>query len=96
MSPAALGDGEPRFERPIGNLSRGRVRGSQRTQPLVFQRVGHDGLQDSAGSAQRQVILLLLQGAAAIGVGLFDNGAEFDVVNEIEPVRRLAPARMRK
>jgi len=71
-----LGDGEPRLERPIGNLPCGRARGRQRARSLVFQRVGHDGFQDSARSAQRQVIVLLLERAPTIGVRLLDNGPE--------------------
>jgi len=53
----------------------------------VFQRVGHNGLQDSARSAQRQVIVLLFEGALAFGVSLFDNGPKLEVVNEIKAVR---------
>ncbi len=83
-----LCDGEPRFKRPIGDLPGEWARGSQRIQPLVFQRVSYDGLQDSARRAQRQVIVPLLESAPAIGVGLLDNGPEFGVVNEIEPARR--------
>ena len=60
----------------------------QRTQPLVFQRVGHDGLQDAAGSEQRELIVPLIESTPAIGIGLLDNGPELGVVNEIEPVRR--------
>ncbi len=82
-----FGDGEPRLERPIGNLSFGnlpreRARGSQRTQSLVFQRVGHDRLQNPARSAQRQVIVLSLECAPTIDVGLLDNGPELGAVNK--------------
>ena len=83
-----LCDGEPRFKRPIDNLPGECARGSQRSQPLVFQRVGYDGLQDSTRSAQCQVIVPLLKSTPTIGVGLLDNGPEFGVVNEIEPARR--------
>ena len=90
-----LCDGEPRFKRPIGNLPGECARGSQRIQPLVFQRVGYDGLQDSARSPQRQVIVPLLEGTPTIGVGLLDNGPELGVVNEIEPARRRCFRRFR-
>jgi hypothetical protein len=86
--PSALRNGEPRLERPIGNHPRGRTRGSQRNRPFVFQRVGHNGFQDSAGSAQRQVIVLLLEGASAVDVGLLENRPELRVVNEFKSAGR--------
>ncbi len=90
-----LCDGEPRFKRPIGNPPGEWARGSQRIQPIVFQRVSYDGLQNSACSAQRQVIVPLLEGAPTIGVGPLDNGPEFWVVHEIEPARRRRFSRCR-
>src|SRR6516165_2081697 len=36
-------DGEPRLERPIGNLPGGRARASQFIRASVFERVGHEG-----------------------------------------------------
>src|SRR5208282_4547672 len=73
-----FGDGEPRVERPIGNINVacGSARDSERGESFMFERVGYDGLQDSAGSTQRQVIIFLFEGAPAIDVGLLDNGAE--------------------
>jgi len=83
-----LSDREPRLERPIPNLSRRRAGASQRNRPFVFQRVGHNGFQDSAGSAQRQVIVLLLEGASAVDVGLLENRPELRVVNEFKSAGR--------
>ena len=40
--------GEPRLERPIGDSSGRRACVTQYRQTLVFERVGHDGFQDSA------------------------------------------------
>ena len=84
----SLGDRNPRLERPIRNLSCGRSRGDQRSQPLVFQRIGHDGLKNSTGSEQRSIVVRIIEGAPAIRVSLLENRPEFMVVNEVEAVRR--------
>ena len=57
-------------------------------QTSVFQRIGYDGLENPARSAQRQVVVPLLEGTPTVGVGLLDNGPELGVVNEIKPARR--------
>ena len=57
---------KPRLERPVGNLLRGHTRRNQRTQSFVLQRVGDDGLQNSARSVQRQIVVRLLKGAPAV------------------------------
>ena len=54
----------------------------------MFEGIGHDGFQDSARSAQRNVIVRLLQCALTIKVSLLEDRAQFGVVHEIEPVRR--------
>ena len=69
-----LRDGEPRLERPIGNLSRGHAPFGQPVQTLVFQRVGHNGLEDSGGSHQSNFIIPDLQGIPAVNVSLLENG----------------------
>src|SRR5580692_4571378 len=83
-----LGDGNPRLKRPISNLSCGRSRAYEGAQSLVFQRVGHDGFQDSARRLQRHVIIASLEGASAISVSLLDDRSEFEVMNEVEAVGR--------
>src|ERR1700733_12955424 len=83
--PCALRNGKARLESPIGNLSHGRARGSQRGQAFEFQCVGHDGFQYSARGAQRQVVIALFDGAPAIYVGLLDNRPQLQAVDELEP-----------
>ena len=56
---------------PAGTLAASALR------PLCPQRVGYYGLENSAGGAQRLLVVGLRVGAATIDVGLLQNGAEF-------------------
>ena len=51
----------------------------------MFERIGDDGFQNSARCAQSQFEFSLFHRATAVGVGLFENLAQFRVVDEFEP-----------
>ena len=75
------------LERPIDNLALGCPGSTQRAEAPVFQRVRHDGLQDSAGSEQRRAIAEFFESAPAIRVRLLKHRSELRVVNEVKPMR---------
>src|SRR5579863_10706123 len=73
-----LGNGEAGVERPIGKLSRRRAIISQNLRALVFERIGHDRLEDSASGHQRNPIIACGQRNAAAGIDLLKYGPKVD------------------
>src|ERR1700693_3313098 len=82
-----LGNGEASVERPVGKLPRRRSITTQSVRAHVFERVGHDGFQNSGSSHQRNLIVAFSQGSPAIGIGLLEYRPKFGIVNEFEPAR---------
>src|SRR6202035_4728139 len=83
--PHSLGDGKPRLKWPIANLPLWCANGCQRLHSFVFQRVGHNSLENSARNSQRHVVFMLLEGSSAIGVSLLHNRAQLRPMNKFEP-----------
>ena len=61
----------------------------------MFQSVGHNRFEDTAGVDQRYAVVALLECVPAFDVGLLQNRPEFNVVNEIEAVRKRRGRRRR-
>src|SRR5579872_1764932 len=85
--PSLLRDGEASVERPVGKLFRRCSPTTQAIRAQVFECIGHDCFKNSASSHQRNLIVAFRQGAPAVGIGLFEYGTKFGIVNEFEPAR---------
>ena len=74
--------GQAGLERPRGYRPGSRFPGGNRTETVVLQRVGHDGLEDAARGEQRRAVLALFESTPALGIRLLDDRPKRGIVDE--------------
>ena len=77
--------GDTRVERPVGDRPLGGVISPR---PSVLERIGEQGVDQTARKNQRETKIAALEGGAAVGEGPLENAPEIRVVHEVELTRR--------